>query len=419
MLRNLMFSTMPSSLAVSPVQGEFHQKILASTPMVNAYFGNTVSVSRDGKAMLITANGHNSNRGAAYVFRLVGNDWVQEAILTAYDAVSNDAFGTSGVISPDGSTVVIGSPDDDDRGSSSGSVYIFKKNALILENGGWQHKSKLTTSDGIASDVFGFSVACSENGDVVVAGAHGDDDLGSSCGAAYVFKKNANDTWIQSQKLLGSNINASDHFGRAVGISADASTIAIGARGKAPGAFYVFRLIGSSYVEVYTEAGVVSVDTLGDAIALSDNGNVIVCGNSFATSPGGVAGSGHIRLLKYFPNSSLWSGELILQPDGAEANNNFGFSVAVSGDGQVIVVGCHNDDDQGSSAGTAYIYKWVPNTKGGTTLTPTKIVDANSISNSRFGYSVAVSGDGSIVLIGQRTWTVPGFAATGAACIYK
>ena len=47
------------------------------------------------------------------------------AVLTAGDADENDNFGDS--VSIDGDVIVVGAPQNDDSGISSGSAYVFEK----------------------------------------------------------------------------------------------------------------------------------------------------------------------------------------------------------------------------------------------------------------------------------------------------
>ena len=97
--------------------------------------------------------------------------------LVATDGATNDTFGTSVAVSADGSTVVVGATGDDDKGSNSGSAYIFTKQA----NGSYLQTQKLLASDGAASDYFGTSVAISNTSVVIGAQNH------LSKGAAYVY----------------------------------------------------------------------------------------------------------------------------------------------------------------------------------------------------------------------------------------
>ena len=102
--------------------------------------------------------------------------------LTASDGAASDYFGYSVSISSDGTTALIGAYADDDKGTDSGSAYIFKYNGTA-----WIQQAKLTASDGAASDQFGFSVSISSDGTTALIGAHTDDDKGVNSGSAYVF----------------------------------------------------------------------------------------------------------------------------------------------------------------------------------------------------------------------------------------
>ena len=75
---------------------------------------------------------------------------------------------------------IVGAYRDDDRGSNSGSAYVFENTGS-----GWTQVAKLTASDGAANDYFGYSVAIS--GDTAIVGAYRDDDRGSDSGSAYLF----------------------------------------------------------------------------------------------------------------------------------------------------------------------------------------------------------------------------------------
>ena len=97
--------------------------------------------------------------------------------LLADDGAPYDNFGDSVATSADGSTVVIGASRDDDKGDGSGSAYIFTKQS----NGSYLETQKLVPVDGAARDRFGFSVAASDTS--VVAGAFNH----LSKGTAYVY----------------------------------------------------------------------------------------------------------------------------------------------------------------------------------------------------------------------------------------
>ena len=114
------------------------------------------------------------------------SQWTQVKKLTAGDGAPGDEFGYS--VSLDGDTVVIGAhgDDDNDDGKKTGSVYVFMRDTPGVLTSQWTQVAKLTADDGEDVDVFGFSVSL--DGDTMVIGAYADDnDKGSNSGSAYVF----------------------------------------------------------------------------------------------------------------------------------------------------------------------------------------------------------------------------------------
>ena len=156
-------------------------KLTASDGAVHDRFGESVSI--DGDTMVIGAwadDGWATNSGSAYVFtRVTAGDfssgWTQVAKLTADDDNANDYFGYS--VSIDGDSMVIGARDDDDKGSNSGSAYVFTRDTAGDLSSGWTQVAKVTADDGYANAYFGYSVSI--DGDTMVIGAYGDDDRGS------------------------------------------------------------------------------------------------------------------------------------------------------------------------------------------------------------------------------------------------
>ena len=203
--------------------------------------------------MVIGAHGDDdkeSGSGSAYVFtRDTAGDltsgWTQVAKLTADDGAASDIFGI--YVSIDGDTMVIGAYYDDDKGSNSGSAYVFTRTIAGDLTSGWTEVAKLTADDGAASDIFGIYVSI--DGDTMVIGAYYDDDKGSNSGSAYVFTRTiAGDLtsgWTEVAKLTADDGAVDDYFGRSVSIGG--GTVVIGAyydddKGSSSGSAYVFQL---------------------------------------------------------------------------------------------------------------------------------------------------------------------------------
>ena len=198
-------------------------KMTASDGASLDYFG--ISVSLDGDYALIGANGDDSYKGSAYVFKQDGIPWVQEDKLTSSDGTAGDNFGYSASI--DGDYALIGAFGDD---SNKGSAYAFKRSGTT-----WTQEDKLTASDGTADDYFGNSVSI--DGEYALIGASNDDN---GRGSAYAFKRSGT-TWTQEDKMTASGGEAHDVFGQRVSLDGDYALIGASGDDTYEGSAYVFK----------------------------------------------------------------------------------------------------------------------------------------------------------------------------------
>ena len=218
-------------------------KLLSSDGETDDWFGSAVSISGDYAIVGAYGNDDNGdNSGSAYVFKRTGTSWAQKAKLLPSDGAADDEFGFS--VSISGDYAVVGAYLDDDNRTDSGSAYVFKRTGTS-----WTQEVKLLPSDGAADDAFGWSVSIS--GDYAVVGAVQDDDNGSFSGSAYVFKRSGT-SWAQETKLLASDGVAVDLFGYSVSISGDYAII--GALNDDDNGFlsvsaYVFKRSGTSWAQ--------------------------------------------------------------------------------------------------------------------------------------------------------------------------
>jgi hypothetical protein len=371
-------------------------KLTASDAAGGDQFGNAVTISDDTVVVgaYLDDDGGGSS-GSAYVFERNqgGADaWGQVAKLTASDAAGGDWFGQAVAISDD--TVVVGAMLDNDGGSASGSAYIFERNQGGAD--AWGQVAKLTASDAAAFDNFGNTVAVS--GDTVVVGANGDDDGGDASGSAYIFERNQGgaDAWGQVAKLIASDAAADDQFGRSVAISVD--TIAVGARwdddnGSASGLAYIFeRNQGGAdvwgQVAKLIASDAAAGDEFGTAVAIS--GDTIVAGARWDDDAGNASGSAYT----FVRSGNAW--EQIQKAAAADAatDDQFGWSVAISGD--TAVVGAYLDDDGGNESGSAYVFE--RNQSGADSWGQVaKLTASDPAADDQFGWSVAISGDTVVV----------------------
>jgi len=239
------------------------KKLLADDGAKEDSFGTSVAIS-DG-TIVVGAYQHDwkvSNSGSVYVFEMSDSSdatsWTQVAKLT------RRRRGISWIISVDPlllATVPSSSEHtaDDDKGSGSGSAYVFEKSDSS-DATSWTQTAKLTAKDGAMYDCwFGFSVAISDGTIVVGAKKDGDNDRGWSSGSAYVFEKSDSSdatSWTEVKKLLADDPAQMDYFGCSVDISD--GTIVVGAyadddKGSGSGSAYVFEMSDSSDATSWTQ----------------------------------------------------------------------------------------------------------------------------------------------------------------------
>ncbi|KAA3597652.1 MAG: T9SS C-terminal target domain-containing protein [Calditrichaeota bacterium] len=260
-------------------------KITASDAAALDEFGVTVSIDGDYAAVGALANDDLPfSSGSAYVFARSGTSWSEQAKLTASDAAAFDEFGCS--ISIKGDDLIVGARKNDDGGNESGSAYVFTRSGTS-----WSEQAKLTASDAAASDFFGYSVSI--DGDYVVVGSYQDDDGGSNSGSAYVFTRSGV-SWSQQAKLTASDGTINDAFGTSVGIEGDNIIVGApnnNAGVVSSGAAYSFNRSGVTWTQqtklAQSELGV--SDGFGLAVAISSE--IIFVGNSFDDDNGTDSGS--------------------------------------------------------------------------------------------------------------------------------
>ncbi|MCK4660217.1 MAG: FG-GAP repeat protein, partial [Phycisphaerae bacterium] len=371
-------------------------KIFASDGTDGDYFGKAVSISGD--CAVIGAEYDDigaSATGSAYVYCLEDSSWVQKGKLTASDAGWANWFGSS--VSISGDVIVVGAFGDDDMGNDSGSAYVFVKPA-----DGWAsmtETAKLWSSNGSTVDRFGRSVSIS--GNVIVAGAAWDT---WESGTAYVFVKPSGG-WVDSFEdamLWASDSDLNDFFGYSVAISGD--TIVVGAmynddNGNKSGSAYIFEEPVGGWVNMTETAKLMphdgaAEDEFGFSVAISGDTAVIGAPNDRNTH-----GSAYV----FEKPAGGWADWLEWMPEtaklrawGSTSEDYFGKSVSISGD--IIVVGAYGDDDNGDNAGAAYAYKkpsggWVD------TAETFKMLASDGEQYDRMGRAVGIS-DG-IAVIGS------------------
>jgi len=371
------------------------------------------------------------------------SQFAQQAYVKASNPQQDDWFGYS--LALDGDTLAVGALQEDSNGTGvntgnqadnsaadSGAVYVF-----VRSGDTWTQQAYIKASNAGAGDRFGYSVALS--GDTLAVGAifedsdatgvNGDqlDDDGVNSGAVYVFVRDGA-TWTQQAYIKASNTDSGDWFGSSVALSGD--TLAVGATQEdsgatgvdqnqtietAPdsGAVYVFVREGDVWTQqAYVKASNTdSFDAFGTSVAL--DGDTLAVGahreasNAKGINPGGEAdnsatNSGAVYV--FSRSGGSWSQQAFVKASNSEAEDQFGVSVALSGN--TLVVGAPYEDsgatgvngnqtfDNRSNSGAVYVF-----VRNATTWTQEAYLKAsNPDVTDLFGYSVAAAGD--LVVVG-------------------
>jgi len=279
---------------------------------------------------------------------------------------------------------IFGAYGNDDAGSKAGAAYIYELNSM-----GWQQKQKLTAEDAQSNDYFAFAVDILE--DYAIIGAYGDDDKGSMAGSAYIFERQADKTWLQKQKLLDDQGERNDQFGYAVAIS-DSHAI-VGAyrdddKGDSSGSAIIYKRDQKMWImqaKLLAHDGQAN-DYFGYDVAISGDYAVVGayrCDDDTRNNVGGA------YIYKY--DKGTWNYYTKLVPIQGTSNDYFGASVDLVG--TRLLVGAYGDDDKGSTSGASYLYIL----EGEQWNMHKKYVPSDGSSYDYFAYDIAIGDQGLIM----------------------
>jgi len=327
-----------------------------------------------------------------FLFLVISNAYAQISAteldrLFASDAAQSDGYGYA--VDVDGDRAVIGSRFDDgnDDGNSNGSgaAYVYLRNP---QTGLWEQEKKLVMASAAAGDNFGSSVAI--DGNVIVVGAPQDDiNVGSNLhGSAHVFTRGP-DEWNAGVELLPNDSdNAYQNYGISVDIDND--TIVVGVsydndKGTASGSAYVYELDSETWQRTgkLLPPKTESNQNFGWSVAIDMD--TIVIGAPHWTALG--EGSAYV-----FTRANGWTDSSSILPATENSDGDqFGWSVAISGD--IAVVGARMDDDNGTGSGSITIF----DRSSGSWSFKAKKTASNGAQNDWFGSDVATNGEAVIV----------------------
>jgi gliding motility-associated-like protein len=297
-------------------------------------------------------------------------------ILQASDAAFMDWYGRAITLSEN--HLVVGAPRDD-NGGYTGAIYIYEKD----NTGIWGNEQKLFSPDNGGNDFFGMSVSIS--GNMIVAGAMHNSEQTQSSGGAYIFEMDALGNWNLQQKLTAFDAGQYHIFGSTVFASQD--YIAVTAGGNAinthSGSVYMFEKDnnGSWYnTQKITIPSSAVESSFG--VSLSIYGDYLAVGNPLGSELSDEEGS--VFIYKRAANGTWENTQIITASDGG-ANENFGQSVSLSENH--LVVGAPNTNDFGLKSGAVYIYELADT---GLLINEQKIFSSEQQSFSYFGHAVDI-----------------------------
>jgi hypothetical protein len=423
----------------------------ASNTHANDNFGISVALSGDGNTLAVgayredsSAKGIGGNQtndsapdaGAVYVFvRDDQNAWWQQAYIKGSNTAAGDEFGISVALSDDGDTLAVGADGEssiatgidgyqfDNSADGSGAAYVFVRDGQNT----WSQQAYVKASNTDGFDYFGGSVALSGDGDTLAVGAvaedssateidgNQDDNSAPSAGSVYVFVRDGQNAWSQQAYVKASNTDAGDGFGGNVALSGDGATLAVGASGKdsSAGGVYVFMRDGQNWSQrAYIKAfNIDAEDSFGANVALSGDGKTLavgayredssaagIWGNSDNASPN----SGAVYVFVH-TGQNQWSHQAYVKASNTSGDNCFGWSVALSESGDTMAVGAYGEASSAMGVGgnqandgadwTGAAYVFVRNDQKQWSQ-KAYIKASNPAAGDRFGYGVALSGDG-------------------------
>ena len=362
--------------------------------------------------LLLTIN----DRGARYPLR-VDPFIEQQKIQAPSDTIGESALGTSSAISSDGNTVLIGG--DQDNGGI-GAAWVF-----VRTGSKWTEQTKIVPADlinvqasnpDVPAPAIGTSVALSADGNTALIGGPGDGANSSApnalYGAVWVYTRTGT-SWTEQQKIVVDYNDNGDEiaygaFGYAVALSSNGNIALIGGENDGPpnsGAAWIFARSGTG--SKFTEQTKIiapdeTADGSGGAVHANFGWSVALSGDGTTALIGGPLDGANYDVgaaWVYTGSGSSWTEQAKLVPgDGVpipsfSGGGGFGSPLALSADGDTALIGATGD---GNNTGAAWIY-----TRSGATWTEQKkIVPSNETGSANFGSGVALSADGNTALIG-------------------
>ena len=311
-------------------------------------FGRRVSISADGNTFVASVHGI----GRVRVYRYNSTSW-EKLGSDLESKASGDGLGSEVSISADGNTIAAGAPGNDDNGTGSGHVRVYRYNGtawvqLGLDIGGEAE------ADGLKD------CSLSADGNTIAVGATGNDDNGDGSGHVRVYQYSiAESGWVQ----LGSDIDgeAAGDVAGVCSLSADGNTVAVSgpdndANGENSGhvRVYNYSVAETAWVQLGLDIrGEAAGDKIGDrrSTSISADGLTVAIGGYY--NDGNGSNSGHARVFRYI--GTEWV-QLGVDIDGEAAGDYFGYECSLSSDGNTVAISALLNNGNGNDSGHVRVF---------------------------------------------------------------
>lgn len=321
---------------------------------------------------------------------LLGEMASGQAELARFQTLTPQGYDRLGqAIAVSGEVMVAGAPGDNVVGANdAGAAYFYRR-----VGGVWSLQQRVVSSAPKQDGIHGSSVAL----DGVVAAIAGWDEV-------QLLRYNGA-VWIHEQLL---SVPGLPMTGVPLSVGLDGSVLVVGSplEVSGAGALYVFREVGGVWTQVQkiVPAGLAPNDSFGTAVAVS--GDTIVCGSYLHATP---VASGAGMAFVYRWTGVSWQEEQQLYANDGAYFHLFGHHVDIDGD--VIAVTAERADGPYPLAGAAYVFR-----RTGSVWTVEQKLSSNGWTfHGEFGKAVSI--DGGVAVVGSQA-TIYG-PASGAAFVFR
>lgn len=387
------------------------QQITEPTPATRDFFGyGGNNISRDGSTAIIGAYGATvggqTTAGTAYVYTRQAGSWKLAQSLTGSSApapVTLANFGYALALSANGQVALVGArgfpPSPANTTGVVGAVYAYSGTP-----GSWTSYVKIPDyGTASSSDLFGASVAISDDGSTALIGAPGKCFNQSRCGGSVYFYRNSTTSWTNNAAFSDPGNAAADQYGSSVALSGDGTRAVVGTQN---GTVYFYQLSTLGIWNQVANFSAGGTQGLGWSVAISGDGQTAFAGNPTGNT------SGQVQV--YNNVNGTWSaGPVINNPYvGAKSGDLFGWTLAASTDGTQVLVGSGTAVNGHNQQGAAFLFTLI---NGNWNETQELDDPANTALDDFSMGGVALSGDGGQALIGAANAAVNGLTNAGFA----